>query len=52
MICSNVNQNEVDFSSSTPAKNPKKTAPLSHDEYDCSNKSDSFKEETSIFWQF
>ena len=24
----------------------KKTAPLSDDEYDCSNKSDSFKEET------
>ena len=44
MICSNVHQNEVDFSSNTPAK--KKTAPLSDDEYDCSNKSDSFKEET------
>ena len=46
MICSNVHQKEVDFSSSTPAKKPR-TAPLSDDKYDCSDKSESFEEETS-----
>ena len=46
MICSNVHQKEVDFSSGTPAKKPR-TAPLSDDEYDCSDKSGSFEEETS-----
>ena len=46
MICSNVHQKEVDFSSNTPAKKPR-TAPLSDDKYDCSDKSESFEEETS-----
>ena len=46
MICSNVHQNVVDFSSSRPAKKTR-TTPLSDDEYDCSDKSESFKEKTS-----
>ena len=45
-ICFNVHQKGVDFSSSTPAKKPR-TGPLSDDENHCSDKSESFEEETS-----
>ena len=46
MVWSNAHQKEVDFSSSIPARKSR-TAPLSDNEYDSSDKSESFEEETS-----